>query len=322
MKELTKCALQVLGAVGIMVSSLQAYAQFPSKPIELVVAYPPGASTDFIARTLQAPMSTFLGQPLVINNKGGAGGNIGASFVARSPGTGYHLLLSTNATVTINPHVYLNPGFDTLKDFKAVALIANGPLCLTVNGKLGVNTLAELVAKAKKENMSFGSAGNGSPQHVAGELLNDAAGIKMTHIPYRGIGPALNDLLGGTLPVMFSTCSAVMTHLQQGAIKVIAVTTKERFSGLPHTPTVAETYPNFDASAWFGIYAPKDTPDDVIDKLNAAVNHALSLDGVRNALVDTALTPMGGSAVELQHTTKGDLERWGPIIKANSVHAD
>lgn len=314
-----KRTLKLLAAAGAIGVSLQASAQFPEKSVELVVAYPPGASTDFIARTLQPAMSSYLGQSVVVENKGGAGGNIGAAYVARSPGNGYRLLLSTNATVTINPHVYRKAGFDTLKDLKPVALVANGPLCLTVNGKQGVNTLAELVAKAKKENLSFGSAGSGSPQHVAGELLNESAGINMTHVPYRGIGPALNDLLGGTLPVMLSTCSAVTPHLQTGALKVLAVTTSSRFAGLPKVPTVAETYPKFDASAWFGIYAPRGTPDEVVAKLNGAINHALSIGSVRQALQDNALTPEGGTAEALLNITKGDLERWGPIVKAKGI---
>ena len=299
-----------------------AYAQFPDKPIEVVVPYPPGASTDFIARSLQVPMAEGLGQSIVIENRGGAGGNIGASYVARSPGNGYRLLLSTNATVTINPHVYKKTGFDTLKDFKPVALLASGPLCLTVNGKLGVNTLAELIAKAKTSDLSFGSAGNGSPQHVAGELLNEAAGISMTHIPYRGIGPALTDLLGGSLPVMFSTCSAIMPHLNGTAIKLIAVTTQGRFSGLPQTPTIAETFPKFDASAWFALYAPKGTPDDVIAKLNTTVNAALATPSVRKALQENALTPVGGKPEVLQQITQNDLQRWGPVVKAKAILQD
>lgn len=298
-------------------------AGFPTKPIELVVPYPPGASTDLIARVLQRKMGEFLGQSIVVENKAGAGGNIGVAYVAKSTPDGYRLVLSTNATVTINPHVYSKPGFDALKDLTAVAAVANGPLCISVNAKLGVNSLQELIALAKQgKHLSFGSAGNGSPQHLVGELLNKEAGISLTHVPYRGIGPALTDLLGGTIQVMVSTLASVKPSLQNGSLKVLAIAEEERFAGAPTIPTVAETFPGFDASAWFGIYAPTGTPKDVVDKVNAAVNAALADPAVKQTLLDNALIPAGGAAAMLTGMTQADYRKWGEVVRSRGISAD
>ena len=297
---------------------------YPSRPVELVVPYPPGASTDMIARTLQARMSSLLGQQLVIDNKGGAGGNIGAAYVARSPADGYRLLLATNAITTINPHVSKNSQFDALKDLAPVGQICNGPLAIAVRSDFPVSTLSELIAYGKKNpgKLSFGSAGNGSPQHVVGELLKQRAEIFMVHVPYRGIGPALTDLLAGNIQVMVGTLASVSAQLAAGKVKVLAIAENQRFSASPNIPTVAETYPGFFATSWFGIYAPAGTPTDVIQRLNAALNTTLAAEDVRSKLTAASLPPAPGTPEALAKLTLDDYTRWGKLIKERNISAD
>lgn len=316
---LSTLAIGMAGLPGL--SFGQAY---PSRSIELVVPYPPGASTDMIARALQPRMSSLLGQQLVVDNKGGAGGNIGAAYVARSPADGYRLLLATNAITTINPHVSKNSQFDALKDLAPVGQICNGPLAIAVRSDFPVSTLAELVAYAKKNpgKLSFGSAGNGSPQHVVGELLKQRAEIFMVHVPYRGIGPALTDLLAGNIQVMVGTLASVTAQLAAGKIKVLAIAEHQRFSPAPNIPTVAETYPGFFATSWFGIYAPAGTPTDVVQRLNAALNTSLAAEDVRAKLTAASLPPAPGTPEALAKLTLDDYTRWGKLIKERNISAD
>ena len=311
-----------LGAAALPGLSLaQAY---PTRAIELVVPYPPGASTDMIARTLQPRMSALLGQQVVVDNKGGAGGNIGAAYVARSPADGYRLLLATNAVTTLNPHVSRNTQFDALKDLIPVGQICNGPLANTVNADLPVSTLPELVAYAKKNpgKLSFGTPGNGSPQHVFGELLKQRAEIFMVHVPYRGIGPALTDLLAGNIQVMVATLSSVTAQLAGGKVRVLAIGESQRLPTSPDIPTVAETYSGFFASAWFGIYAPAGTPSDIIQRLNAALNGAVAAEDVRAKLAGAFLPPSTGTPEALGKLTLEDHARWGKLIAERGIKAD
>ena len=211
-------------ATALALSGITPFARaqaFPSRPVEIVVPYPPGASVDFIGRTLQARLPSLLGQSVIIDNKGGAGGNIGAAYVGKSTPDGYRLLLATNAIMTINPHVSKNANFDPLKELAPVAQIANGPIGIAVRADMPVNSLAELVALARKNpgKLSYGSAGNGSPQHVIGEMLKQQASIFMVHVPYRGIGPALTDLLGGNINVVVSTLAGLTPLVTAGKLK-------------------------------------------------------------------------------------------------------
>lgn len=316
-----------LGAFAFVLSAATAgvWAQaFPNRPIEIVVPYPPGASTDLIARILQSRLSASLAQPIVIDNKGGAGGNIGAAYVAKAPADGYRLLLSTNAITTINPHVSKNTNFDALKDLVPVAQIANGPIGIAVRADMPVSSLADLVSYAKKNpgKLSYGSAGNGSPHHVIGELLKQQAGVFMVHVPYRGIGPALTDLLGGTINVVVSTLAALNPQVAAGKVKVLAIAEARRFEGAPNIPTVAETYPGFEASSWFGIYAPAGTPVDVVNRLNAAINAAVASDDVRGKLVAAALAPATGTPDAFAKLTQNDYTRWGRLVKEKNIQAD
>lgn len=309
----------------LSVTTHSAWSQaYPNRPIELVVPYPPGASTDLIGRILQPTLSAHLGQTIVIDNKGGAGGNTGAAYVARSPADGYRLLLSTNAITTINPHVTKGGNFNAAKDLVAVAQIANGPMGIAVRSDAPVSTLPELVAFAKKNpgKLTYGSAGNGSPHHIIGELLKQQAGIFMLHVPYRGIGPAMNDLLGGNINVVISTLAGLAPHVAAGKVKVLAIAEKNRFVGAPDIPTVADVYPGFLASAWFGVYAPVGTPADIVGRFNAAVVAAVNNADVRKRLIDASLVPETGTPEAFAKLTADDYERWGKLVREKNIQAD
>ena len=296
----------------------------PTKAIEIIVPYPPGASTDLIARLLQPQVSALLKHPVVVENKGGAGGNIGADYVAKSTPDGYRLLLATNAITTINPHVSRNAGFDVFKDLAPVAKIANGPMGIAVRSDSAVATLADLIALAKKEpgKLSYGTAGNGSPHHIIGELLNQQAGISIVHVPYRGVGPALTDLMGGNIDVVVSTLAGLTPLAAGGKVRILGVAEAKRFEGAPDIPTIAELFPGFEASSWFGIYAPAGTPAAMIDRLNAAFNTAIASQEVRTKLLANSLAPSTDTPEGFGNLTRSDFNRWGKLIRDRNIRAD
>lgn len=315
------------GSVGAALGStgLLAHAQaYPSRAVELLVPYPPGASVDLIGRIIQTRMGASLGQPVIIDNKGGAGGNVGASMVAKSPADGYRLLLSTNAITTINPHVVKGANFDAAKDLMAVAQICNGPMGIAVRADMPVKTVAELVDYAKKNpgKVSYGTPGSGSPHHVMGELINQRGGVSMLHVPYRGIGPALTDLLGGNINVVISTLAALAPQISAGKIRLLAIAEAQRFSAMPQVPTVAETFPGFEASSWFGIYAPTGTPREIVQRVHAAVNAALADAEVKKKLIDAYLDPAPATTEAFAQRTQADYARWGKFIKEKGITAD
>lgn len=316
-----KGGMASLFAVATHSASSQGY---PNRPIELVVPYPPGASTDLIGRIIQPSLNESLGQPVVIDNKGGAGGNTGAAYVARSPADGYRLLLSTNAITTINPHVTKTGNFDAAKDLVAVAQIANGPMGIAVRSDKPVSTLNELIAWVKKNpgKVNYGTPGSGSPHHIMGELLQQQGDISLMHVPYRGVGPAMNDLLGGTIDIVFSTLAGLSTHVAAGKVKVLAIGERARFDGAPNIPTVAEVFPDFFASSWFGIYAPKGTPADIVSRVNSAVVAAVAKPDVKKRLVDASLVPETGAPEAFAKLTADDYERWGKLVREKNIKAD
>ncbi len=309
----------------LSVTTHSAWSQaYPNRPIELVVPYPPGASTDLIGRILQPTLSAHLGQTIVIDNKGGASGNTGAAYVARSPADGYRLLLSTNSITTINPHVIKAGSFDAYKGLTAVAQICSGPMGVAVRADSPVSTLQELVEWAKKNpgKLTFGTPGSGSPHHVMGELLQQQGNISLVHVPYRGIGPAMTDLLGGSIDIVFSTLAGLSTHVAAGKVKVLAIGERKRFPGAPNIPTVSELFPDFYASAWFGIYAPNGTPADIVDRVNKAVVAAVARPDVQKRLIDAALVPESGSPEAFAKLTTYDYERWGKLVREKNIQAD
>lgn len=318
-------ALQGLLASGATVAAPQLFAQaFPSRAVELVVPYPPGGSTDVVARMLQAKIAPTLGQPMVVDNRAGANGNIGTAHVARSPADGHRLLMSTSALLTINPHVHRNAGFDPFKDFAPVCHISNGALAVAVNAQSNVRSVADLVALAKKEpkGVFYATPSSGTPQHLIGELLNQAAGISMTPVHYKGVAPALTDLIGGNVQLAFSTYAALKPQVDAGKLRILAVAEGKRLANAPQIPTFAETFPGFEMTTWFGIFAPEATPAPVLARLEQAFVQATLAKESQDTLNNLALPPVGGPGRELGRVLRRDYDLLGKLIREKGITAE
>jgi len=303
-----------------------AAAAFPTKTIRFVVPYPPGGPTDLMARMLQPELQSRLGVTVVVDNKGGAGGNSGSAEVAKqAPADGHTLLLAASGPMAVNPSLYASMPFNPLTDLVPVVQLSAFPLVLEVHPSLGVKTLAELIALAKagKPVLSFASAGNGTPQHLAGELFNTTAHVKMGHIPYRGAGPALNDLLGGQVNVMFDIVGSSLPHLQSGKLIPLAVTSAERAKVLPNVPTMAEAgVSGYQITGWHGIAVRAGTPQATVDKLNATV-HAIFKDPAFRVKWEAIGTPVvAGTAADFGALIKSDAQRLGKLVRDAGVTMD
>jgi tripartite-type tricarboxylate transporter receptor subunit TctC len=303
------------------------YAQdnYPNKPIRIVVAYPAAGSTDVIARLFGQELSAKLGQPVVIDNKAGAGTLIGTEFVIRAAPDGYTLFMGTPATV-ITPLLHKTPTYDAIKDLQPISLATTQPMGVLVSNKLGVSSIAELVkyAQAHPGKVNFASSGNGSAQHLAAEALNDSAKIDMLHIPYKGAGTAINDLVSGRIDVMItSLVGNMMDYVSEGRIKLIATTGPERSGFLPKTPTVAEGgVPNFGIRAWTALFAPANTPPAVIAKLNQAME-AIKKDGVVQKKIESqAMDVTIGSPEEVSKMLSAERDFYGAILKRTNAKLD
>ena len=246
-----------------------------------MIGYTPGAVSDLAARTIGEGLHQAWGQPVIVDNRPGSGGNIGAGFVARAAPDGYTLMVGTDAQMSSNVHLYKHVGYDPVKDFAPVAYAGANIICLAVNAQLPINSVADVIAYAKQNpgKLAYGTSGVGSPHHLAGELLRQKTGIDIQHVPYRGGGAAVNDLLGGHIGMAFLSLSAAVPHINTGKIKIIAMVEKTRYAAMPDIPTIGETVPGFEMSSWLGIFAPAGTPADVIAKLNDGIAKVLTVDG-------------------------------------------
>lgn len=311
-------------ALALLTTAPVGAQDFPSKTIEIVVPYPPGGSTDVVARKLQQKLSELWGKPVMVDNRPGGNGNIGTAHVARSPADGHRLLMSTSALLTVNPHVHNNPGFDAFKDFAPVSLVSNGALAVGVSPSLGINTLADLVAYVKRnpKKVFYATPSSGTPQHLVGELLNQAAGLDMTPVHYKGIAPALNDVLAGNVPLVFSTYAALKAQADAGRIKVLAVAEPKRMEIAPSVPTMSETFPGFEMTTWFGIFAPAGTPPAVVTKLSQAIATIIAQPDVNQLLNSLALPPMGSGPQEMGRVLRLDFDRLGKVVRDNKITAD
>ena len=319
MKTTRKRARLSFALIASLAFATSAAAQtYPDRAITLVNPFPAGASTDQISRLIQPKLQTALGQTVVIENKAGAGGNIGASFVARAAPDGYTLLTAPNANFTITPH-FQPPPYDPLKDFEPIMTVAGAPLALVVHKSLGVNTVAELIAYAKNNpgQLSFGSSGVGSPHHVAGELINARAGITMTHVPYKGGSAAQGDLTGGHIKVAVLTFSTVAALDDQTPIKVLAVTGKDRLKRKPDVPSMAETLPGFDVFGWVGLFAPAGTPKQIVNRINAEVKKILSDADIAKRLDDLTFQVIADSPDDLAERIRSEHAMWGDVVKTS-----
>jgi tripartite-type tricarboxylate transporter receptor subunit TctC len=313
----------MLAACLIIFAAPFAWAQdYPQKPIKMITPYPPGGPTDVLARAVSQKLSEKLGQPIIIDNRPGASGMIGADMVAKAPGDGYTLLANASIHV-INPSLYKTPPYDAIKDFAPVGQIAEVPLVLVVSPALGVKTVRELIAKAKAKPLNFASSGNGSAPHLAGEGFKIATGSDMQHIPYKGSGPAVTDLIGGQVDLMFDSLPSSMPHIKSGRIIAIAVTTRKRSGALPDVPTVAESgVPGFDVSTWYGIWAPASTPSAIVHRISADLAAVVRTPEVRARLADLGAEPVGSTPEEFTAYNRTELTKWAKIVKDSGAKVD
>ena len=299
--------------------SLSASAQdFPSRPIRLVVPYPPGGPTDVVGRIYANKLTELLGQPVVVENRAGANGNIAAQLVAKSPGDGYTLFLHSTSMV-VNPLLYKNIGYDPIADFTPVSLIFDYKLVVVVHPSFPATTMAELVAaaKAKPGTIAYASAGGGgAPTHLSVEMFKQIAGIDLVHIPYQGGAPAVNDLLGGHVQMMFNNPTQSLPYIKTGKLRALATTGSQRMAQAPELPTVAELgYPGFDVGTWFALWGPAGVPPNVVAKLNAAIVRAAAMADVKEQLFAQGLNSIASSAAELAAYQQSEQARWGKVIK-------
>ena len=300
-------------------------ASWPSKPIRWVVPFPPGGAMDAIARTLGEKAGKTLGQPFVIENKPGAGGNIGADFVAKAPADGYTLMITSIGMATNKP-LYGKLNYDPVKDFAPVSLLAVVPNVLVTNStQPNVKTVADLIAAAKKEpgKLTYASAGNGTSIHLAGEVFTSLAKIDMLHVPYKGSGPAVSDLLGGQVNYMFDSITSARPHIASGKLRALGVTTAKRSSTLPNVPTLAEAgLTGYDVSPWFAVFMPAGTPKPVITKLNAALLDAMKQPDVRARFASIGAEPVGSTPEELAAHLARESARWSQLIAERGIKLD
>ena len=298
----------------------QTAAEYPSKPVKIVVGFAPGGGSDFIARIVAQRLTAKLGQTVYVENRPGAGGNLGAEIALRSAGDGYTLFLAATS-YTVNANLYKLP-FDPVKDITAVARLASGPFVIATNPGTQIKTLKELVERAKNEpgKLTYASSGSGSITHIATEYFLSVAGVEALHIPYKGTSPALTDTISGTVQFMFGTVASTVPHVKSGKLQGLAVTTKERLGALPDLPTVIESgYPGFDVAVWHGLIGPKGIPKDIVDKLNKAVLEALSDPATAEQLATDGLTPAKDSPEAFAQLIEDEVKRWGTLVKARGI---
>jgi tripartite-type tricarboxylate transporter receptor subunit TctC len=313
MKRLTLAA-----AAAICIGLAPAHGQdYPSQPVKLVVPFPAGGGTDALARWFGRGLEARLGQPFVVENRGGAGTTLGAGFVAGAPADGSTIMLGTSSTYAIAPNVYKKVPFDPIKDFAPIALVAEVPFALYVNVALPVKTVMELVALAKQKPLSYASAGIGTQHHVNAELLKTLTGISMTHVPYRGGAPAYQDVVAGHVPIMFGDVGQVLPLTRTGKVRVLAVTTAQRVDTMPEVPTMHEAgITNYNASAWQAFVAPARTPPAIVNKLNRALIEIVNAPETQKHLADIGLRPLTSTPEELGAFMKTELVRWGKVVEA------
>ena len=319
---LSALVLSMLGAVSS--GTALAQANYPDKPVRFVVPYPPGGGTDVIARIVQDRFQALLGQPIIIDNKGGAGGSVGSELAARAAPDGYTVLF-TLSSPTINPAIYPKLSFDTIKDFESIGTVASLPQILVANPQVPASTVAELVAlaKAKPELLAYASVGNGSPGHLAGELFKLRTGTQMTHIPYRGGGPAVTDVMSGQVPLLWVSIPAAAQFVKAGKLKALAVSTLKRSAAFPDVPTVQETgVPDFEVDSWYAMFVPARTPQPVIDRLNRALNTIVAEPGIRDKLLAQGAEGVGGSPQTLTRIVAAEIPKWVKLAKDANIKAD
>jgi tripartite-type tricarboxylate transporter receptor subunit TctC len=316
-----------LAVVAGLAAAVPAAAQtpYPARPVTLVVPQAAGGTNDIVGRLVGQALGEVMNASVVVDNRPGAGGNIGTQLVARSPRDGHTLLMTISSSQAINPALYRNPGFDPVKDFRPVGLIGTVPNVLLVNPSFPANTLGEFLALARRPgtDYQYASAGNGTLNHLLGEMLNDMAGIRLQHVPYKGVAPAINDVLGGQLPIVFASLPSALPHIRGGKLRALAVSGARRSPTLPDVPAIAESVPGYDGTLWIGLFAPAGLPPDVQTALQDATTRALARPDLRDRLEQQGVeiapptTPAQFAAL-----LQADLAKWGRIVKSSGAGVD
>jgi tripartite-type tricarboxylate transporter receptor subunit TctC len=309
-----------LAAITAISSTAVRAQSYPDHPVRLVIPYPPGGAADIVGRTLAKKLSEELGQQFVVDNRGGGGQVIGTEIVAKAAPDGY-TILQTSITHAINPTLVPKLPYDTLRDFAPVSFIAISPLVLVVHPSVPAKSTRELIAlaKAKPGQLNYASSGNGSGGHLAMALLLSMTKTKMVHVPYKGAGPALTDLIAGQVQCMLTSPLAAVPHAKAGKLRLLAVTSRKRTASMPDVPTVAETVPGYEAVLWYSFVVPSGTPKSVIDRLNAATRKALEMQDVRELFARNGADASGSSPEELQRFIRSEIDKWGKVVRENHI---
>lgn len=316
---------KIFVAVLAMFASMAAGAQdFPNKPVRIVVPFSPGGATDIVTRVVAQKLTETWGQTIVVDNRAGAGGNIGAEIVAKSPADGYTIFMTSGSIVTANPHMYKKLPYSAEKDLVAVTNVASGPQAIVVNPSFPAKTVKDLIdmAKAKPKGITFGSAGVGTQTHLAGENFIFSAGIDVIHIPYKGEAPAVSDLIGGQIQFVTPNLSAAIAFVRSGKLRALAVTSKERSKQLPDVPAVAETLPGFENLGWFGFMVPTGTPQTVVAKIHKDTVAALRDAAIAKRFEDLGMVPVGNTPAEFAKAIRAESARWVKIINERKLQVN
>ena len=327
-KQLARRALIASAALAAVAAAVPAMAQapaYPNKPITIIVPFAAGGTTDILARLVGQYLGTELGQPVLVDNRVGAGGNIGGQLAARAPADGYTLFMGTVGTHAINAALYKKMPFDPIKDFAPLTRVANVPNLLVANPAQPFKTVQELIAYAKANpgKINFGSSGSGSSIHLSGELFKSMAKVDMQHVPYKGSAPAVTDLLGNQIAIMFDNMPSAIQHVRSGKLRAIAVTTAKRSPELPDVPTIAEAgVPGYEATSWFGMFAPAGTPAPVVAKLNATIVKVLAMPDIKKKLAEQGAEAAGETPEQFAAFIQKESVKWGKVVKESGASVD
>lgn len=321
---LNRRTLIALALAGAVVLPAAAQEKYPARPVTIIVPQAAGGANDTIARVIAQKLTEQMGQPFVIDNRPGAGGNVGTVAAAKARPDGYTLMLTADSSMVINPSLYKNTGFDPLKDFEPVGPVATAGYVLVANNDLPAQNVSELVALAKLQpgKINIGSAGNGTLNHLIGEMLAKQTGIKLVHVPYKGAAAAVTDLIGGQVQVSVQSLPSSIAHIRAGKIKVLGVVNLKRVPALPDAPMIGETVKGFGATPWYGMFAPAGTPTAVVQQLNAEINKALESKDAQEKLAGAGTEPYKGSPEQLAAVVREDLPRWARIVKESGASID
>jgi tripartite-type tricarboxylate transporter receptor subunit TctC len=317
--------MKILFGATLVAMALPACAQYPNKPVHIVVPSAPGDGSDLTSRLISDKLSAALGQPVIVDNKLGAGGVVGTEFAARQPADGYTLIMANAGSHAINAALYSKLSYDPAKDFVAVALVGIAPNMMSVNPSLPVKSVAEFIAYAKANpgKINYASGGNGSSAHLSAELFKTMTGVQMNHVPYKGSTPALTDLIGGQVQVMIGNLPPMLPHVKAGKLRALAVTTSKRHPGLPEVPTVAESgLAGYETVAWFGLFAPAGTPKEIVQRLNREVNAILALPEIRERLLGLGMEPMPGTPEDFTARQAADIAKWKKVVADSGAKVD